>query len=53
VVNLIMGSENFRDRLVNFLANYNEVKEKRPDASVLDLRVDGAITAVGDKHLEQ
>jgi cell division protein FtsQ len=53
VVNLILGSENFQDRLVNFLANYNEVKEKRPDATVLDLRVDGAITAVGDKHLEQ
>jgi cell division protein FtsQ len=53
VVNLIMGSENYHERLVNFLANYNEVREKRPDASVLDLRVDGAITAVGDKHLEQ
>ena len=53
VVNLILGSENFQDRLVNFLANYNEVKQKRPDASVLDLRVDGAITAVGDKHFEQ
>jgi cell division protein FtsQ len=53
VVNLILGNENFQDRMVNFLANYNEVKEKRPDATVLDLRVDGAITAVGDKHLEQ
>ncbi len=53
VVNLMMGSENFQDRLVNFLANYNEIREKRPDASVLDLRVDGAITAVGDKHFEQ
>ena len=53
VVNLILGNENFQDRMVNFLANYNEVKEKRPDASVLDLRVDGAITAVGDRHLEQ
>jgi cell division protein FtsQ len=53
VVNLILGNENFQDRMVNFLANYNEVREKRPDASVLDLRVDGAITAVGDKHLEQ
>ena len=50
VVNLILGGENFQERMINFLANYNEVKEKRPDASVLDLRVDGAITAVGDKH---
>ena len=53
VVNLILGDENFQDRMANFLANYNEIKEKRPDATVLDLRVDGAITAVGDKHLEQ
>jgi cell division protein FtsQ len=53
VVNLILGNENYKDRLANFLANYNEVREKRPDASVLDLRVDGAITAVGDKHFEQ
>jgi cell division protein FtsQ len=53
VVNLILGGENFQDRMVNFLANYNEVREKRPDASVLDLRVDGAITAVGDRRFGQ
>ena len=50
VVSLILGNENFQERMTNFLANYNQVKEKRPDASVLDLRVDGAITAVGDKR---
>ena len=30
-----------------FLNNYSEIKEKRPDAKTLDLRVDGVITAVG------
>jgi len=49
VVNLIIGEENYAQRLRNFLANYQEIREKRPDATTLDLRVDGAITAVGDK----
>jgi cell division protein FtsQ len=49
VVNLIIGDENYAQRLQNFLANYREIREKRPDATTLDLRVDGAITAVGDK----
>jgi cell division protein FtsQ len=49
VVNLIVGDENYAQRLQNFLANYQEIREKRPDATTLDLRVDGAITAVGDK----
>ena len=51
VVNLMLGEENYRDRLQNFLANYNEIRAKRPDAKTLDLRVDGVITAVGeDRH---
>jgi len=49
VVNLIVGDENYSQRLQNFLASYQEIREKRPDATILDLRVDGAITAVGDK----
>jgi cell division protein FtsQ len=49
VVNLIIGDENYAQRLENFLASYQEIREKRPDATTLDLRVDGAITAVGDK----
>ncbi len=49
VVNLIIGDENYAQRLQNFLASYKEIREKRPDATTLDLRVDGAITAVGDK----
>lgn len=49
VVNLMLGEENYAERLRNFLANYSEIREKRPDATTLDLRVDGAITAVGDR----
>lgn len=46
-VSLKLGEENFSDRLKYFLANYREVKTKRPDAHAFDLRVDGAITAAG------
>jgi len=35
------------------LANYSEIREKRPDARTLDLRVDGVITAVGDDQGER
>jgi cell division protein FtsQ len=47
VVNLMLGDENYAERLKNFLANYSEIKAKRPDTKMLDLRVDGVITAVG------
>jgi cell division protein FtsQ len=53
VVNLIIGEENFAERLQNFVANYKEINARRPGATTLDLRVDGIITAVGDKHLGQ
>jgi cell division protein FtsQ len=49
VVNLMLGEENYAERLQNFLANYSEIRAKRPDAKTLDLRVDGVITAVGEK----
>ncbi|HEY3935999.1 MAG TPA: FtsQ-type POTRA domain-containing protein [Bryobacteraceae bacterium] len=52
-LSLIIGDENYASRLQNFLASYSQIKEKRPDATTLDLRVDGAITAVGDKHFER
>src|ERR1700761_79569 len=53
VVNLMLGDENYSDRLQNFLVNYGEIKSKRPDAKTLDLRVDGAITTVGEEQGEQ
>ena len=48
VVTLLLGDENYADRLQNFVANYAEIKARRPDATSIDLRVDGVITAVGD-----
>jgi cell division protein FtsQ len=53
VLSLMLGDENFTDRLQNFLANYPEIKAHRPDATTIDLRVDGVITAVGDENREQ
>ena len=53
VVNLMVGDENYSQRIQNFLANYSEIREKRPDAKTLDLRVDGVITAVGEEQRGQ
>jgi len=53
VLNLMLGDENYTERLQNFVSNYDEIKAKRPDASTLDLRVDGIITAVGEDQREQ
>jgi cell division protein FtsQ len=50
VLNLMLGDDNYTERLQSFLANYPEIKEKRPDARTLDLRVDGVITAVGSEN---
>lgn len=47
VVNLMLGDEDYAARIKNFLANYKQIEAKRPDATTLDLRVDGVITAVG------
>lgn len=53
VVDLMLGDENYTERLQNFLANYAEIKAKRPNAKSLDLRVDGAITTVGEEERAQ
>jgi cell division protein FtsQ len=47
VLSLMLGDDNYSERLQSFLNNYSEIKQKRPDAKTLDLRVDGVITAVG------
>ncbi len=53
VLNLMLGDESYVERLQNFLASYDEIKARRPDATTLDLRVDGVITAVGEeKHAQ-
>ncbi|MFL6451955.1 MAG: cell division protein FtsQ/DivIB [Bryobacteraceae bacterium] len=48
VVKLMLGDENYAERMQNFLTNYGEIRAKRPDATTLDLRVDGVITATGE-----
>ncbi|MGA8027157.1 MAG: FtsQ-type POTRA domain-containing protein [Bryobacteraceae bacterium] len=53
VVNLMVGDENYADRLQNFLTSYGEIKAKRPETTTLDLRVDGLITAVGGNQRGQ
>jgi cell division protein FtsQ len=47
IVNLMLGDENYSERLKNFLSNYDEIRSKKPDGKTFDLRVDGVITAVG------
>ena len=53
VLSLMLGDENYTDRVQNFLANYPEIRARRPDATTIDLRVDGVITAVGDEKRGQ
>ena len=50
VLNLMLGDDNYAERLQTFLSNYPAIKDKRPDAKTLDLRVDGMITAIGGKN---
>jgi cell division protein FtsQ len=50
VLNLMLGDDNYAERLQSFLSNYPEIKQKRPDARTLDLRVDGVITAEGNDN---
>jgi cell division protein FtsQ len=52
VVNLMLGEENYQSRLRHFLANYAEIETKQggKNATTLDLRIDGVITAVGEKQ---
>jgi cell division protein FtsQ len=47
VVHLILGDENYPERLQTFLTYYQQIKAKRPDVATFDLRVDGFVTAVG------
>jgi cell division protein FtsQ len=41
-----LGSQNYRQRLQNFLKHYPRIREERPDAKTFDLRIDDRITAV-------
>jgi cell division protein FtsQ len=54
VIRLILGDENYAQRLEGFRSNYREIASRRSDAKTFDLRVDGIVTAVKeDTHGEQ
>ncbi|MBY0373357.1 MAG: cell division protein FtsQ/DivIB, partial [Bryobacteraceae bacterium] len=44
---LLLGREHFRERLENFYGHINEIRERYPNARVLDLRLEDRITAAG------
>jgi cell division protein FtsQ len=46
VVTLLFGDHDFADRYQNFIRHYPEIKQKRPKALRLDLRLDDRITVV-------
>jgi cell division protein FtsQ len=50
VLSLMLGDENYSSRMKNFIDNYNEIKNKRPDAANFDLRVDNMITVAGEQR---
>lgn len=52
VVMLKLGEENYKSRVAHFNNAYAEIKARRPDANVFDLRVDGSVAAaVADKSV--
>jgi cell division protein FtsQ len=46
MVTLQLGDQNFGLRYKNFLGHYAEIREKMPDATTLDLRLEDRITVV-------
>jgi hypothetical protein len=44
---LMLGNQNYRERYENFVNNHEEIRNRLPDALVLDLRLKDRITAVG------
>ncbi|MDX2153796.1 MAG: FtsQ-type POTRA domain-containing protein [Bryobacteraceae bacterium] len=50
---LILGNEHFLIRLKNFLDHFKEVRERRPDATTFDLRLEDRITAIDASERHQ
>jgi cell division protein FtsQ len=44
---LMLGNQHYRERYENFVNNHEEIRNRLPDAVVLDLRLKDRITAVG------
>jgi len=49
MVTLLLGDQNFAVRYQNFLNHYQEIRDKMPNASSLDLRLEDRITVVEQK----
>jgi len=49
MVTLLLGDQNFAVRYQNFLNHYAEIREKMPNATSLDLRLEDRITVVEQK----
>jgi cell division protein FtsQ len=46
-ITLMLGNQKFKERLETFLNNVDEIRQRMPGATVLDLRLKGRITALG------
>jgi cell division protein FtsQ len=46
-ITLMLGNQKFKERLDAFLANQDEIRQRMPGATILDLRLKGRITAIG------
>ena len=46
MITLLLGDRNFTARYQNFVSHYAEIKQKLPDATMLDLRLEDRITVV-------
>ena len=46
-ITLMLGNQKFRERLETFFAHREEIRQRMPRATILDLRLKGRITAVG------
>jgi cell division protein FtsQ len=49
MVTLLLGDQNFAVRYQNFVNHYSEIREKMPNATSLDLRLEDRITVVEQK----
>ncbi len=50
---LVLGNQRFRQRLEAFLAHYDDIRRRLPDATALDLRLEDRITALKGAPGEQ
>jgi cell division protein FtsQ len=49
VLLLMLGNRNFLSRLQNLLIHYPEIRQRTPNATAFDLRLDDRITALGEE----